>query len=192
MIDLENIRQHTIPCPQSFSLFGSAKEFSELPPTHQEQILFLDENADRYITDFSQHVNLYTGMAWNPFEKGNFKQVDYFNDFIHIPLVNPGLKKWLYRRGVPFKTWVFVIPNGIGPVVYTTWKMVVHYAAELFCMTDVMVFDKTLNWCLFFFHEDEMWFGRDNVYDPAPAEKMMDELNERKRKFPLFRHPYMD
>jgi hypothetical protein len=174
MIDIGNIKKYTIPCPSTFSLFGSAKEFAELPPTHQDQIFFLDMQADEYISSFASNAKLMTGNIWNPFEKKNFKSVDEFNAFIHIPLVNPALKKWLYRRGIPFKAEVFVLPNGLGPSILTTWKMVVNYSAEIFCMTDVMVFDRTLNWCLFFFHEDEMWFGRDNVYDQTPEDQKME------------------
>jgi len=72
-----------------------------------------------------------------------------------------------------------------------TWKMLIKYSDCLFIMDDVMVFDNTLNWCLFFFHEDKMFFGKDNIYDPTEDLKRMEELNERKRKYPDFKHPYL-
>ena len=101
------------------------------------------------------------------------------------------LKKWLYKRGISFGTWVFVLENSNDQAILTTWKMVVKYSSELFIMPDMMVFDRTLNWCLFYFHEGKLFFGKDNIYDATDDYKTMEEHNERKKNFPQFKHPYL-
>lgn len=192
MIDLDTIKQFTVPRPETWSLFGTAKEFDALPGTHKEQILFLDPAASNYLYSFSgPAANLMTGDLWDPFAKGNFQIREEFTDFRRNEESSQHLKKWLYQRGIPFATWVFVLPNGSNEPVLTTWKIVVKYAPDLFLADDVMVFDRTLNWCLFFFHEDKLFFGKDNCYDPAEEEQRMKALNERKQKYPQFPHPYL-
>jgi len=190
MVDLDNIRKFTVPCPEGWNLFGNADAFETLPETHKDQILFLDKAAANYIFEFSEAAHLTTGGFWDPFEKGNFKYVEEYGDFSGSGESRQRLNKWLYHRGIAFRTWVFVLSNNDHPVL-TTWKMVIKYSDTIFGIDDVMIFDQTLNWCLIFFHEDRMFFGKDNVYNPAEDEKRMEELNERKRKYPLFRHPYL-
>lgn len=191
MVDLDNIKSFTVNRPESSTLFGTAKEFDDLPASHQAQILFLNKEASEYIWNFSSAAHLITGGHWAPFEKGNFKEVDEFSDFSYKRDNNQALKKWLYKRGIPFSTWVFVLENSNDQAVLTTWKMIVKYSSELFIMPDMMVFDRTLNWCLFYFHEDKLFFGRDNIYDATDDHKTMEELNERKKNFPRFKHPYL-
>ena len=74
--------------------------------------------------------------------------------------------------------------------IYTTWKMVVKYSPDIFFGNDVIVFDKTLNWCLFYFHHDHLFFGRDNVYDSSEDDERMAGLNEMKKMYPHFKFPY--
>lgn len=193
MVDLDNIRNFTTDKPPGWTLFGTPREFEELPPTHRAQIRFLNKEAIDYIYQFSgRSFNLVSGDLWDPFAKGNFRAVEKFYDFTNFKESWQHLKKWLYQRGIPFSTWVFVLPNGICGPMLTTWKMVVRYSRDLFLIDDVMVFDRTLNWCLFFFHENELFFGKDPAgYDPAEDLKRMEALNERKRKYPQFKHPYL-
>lgn len=190
MIDIENTRSFTVARP-AHSIFGSAAAFDMLPETHQAQILFLDATASDYIWSFSTAAHLLTGGVWAPFEKGNFKEVDEFDKFFGNEASRQHLKKWLYKRGIAFGTEVFVLEESNNQAILTTWKMVVKYAPDLFIMNDLMLFDKTLNWCLFYFHHDKLFFGRGNVYDANDDYKRMEALNERKRKFPQFKHPYL-
>lgn len=191
MIDLSNIKDFTVNRPQGYTVFGSAEEFDNLPETHREQILFLDEDASKYIFEFSTSAHLITGGLWDPFAKGNFKTVEKFADFSRTPGFGQRLKKWLYARGIPFRNWVYVLFNSNEVPMIMTWKMLIKYAEHLFVLDDVMVFDNTINWCLFFFHEDQIFFGKNNIYDPAEDNRRMEELNERKKKFPPFKHPYL-
>lgn len=193
MIDLSNIRQYTIPPPEGWTAFGNKENFEALPPTHQAQIFFLDETARTYLFSFTgPSANLITGGSWDPFARGNFRTVEECEALAGTDESNAALKKWLHSRGLPFATWVFVLSEDYHEPLLTTWKMVVKYAPLLFFGGDVMVFDSTQNWCLFYFHENRLFFGRDSQYNPAQTDAEMEALNERKKKYPQFRHPYLD
>jgi len=190
MIDLENLKQFTIARPSAPGLFGTAADFDNLPGTHREQILFLDKAASEYLFSFTDDwSNLLTGGGWDPFAKGNFRTVETYPGNFGTESKDE-LKKWLYQRGIPFKNWVFLLTN-TEPALMLTWKMVVKYAAILFGFDDTMVFDHTLNWCLFYYHEDRMFFGKENQFDGTENEAFLQRLNERKKKYPQFRHPFM-
>lgn len=192
MIDLASIRNYTRPHPEGGSAFGSAEEFAALPETHREQILFLDKTATDYLFSFTgEGANLVTGGGWDPFARGNFKTVEECDALQGTEESNSALKKWLYGRGLPFSTPVFVLFDDYRGAMLLTWKMVVKYAPLLLFSGDVMVFDASLNWCLYYFHENRAFFGKDSQYDPAENSAKMEALNERKKAFPQFRHPYL-
>jgi len=192
MIDLENLRDYTLAAPKGWTAFGNVDDFNALPGTHKEQLLFLDKTATEYLLGFSgSSANLLTGANWEPFAKGNFRTVEECNDLQGTEESNAALKKWLFGRGIPFKAWVFVLFEDYDSAMLMTWKMLVKYADLLFLRNDVMVFDSTLNWCLFYFHENRLLFGRDSQYDSTENDALMQSLNERKKKFPSFRHPYL-
>lgn len=191
MIDLENIKNFAVPRPDGWTIFGNAAQFDALPEATKDQVFFLSPEATDYLFDYIHIVQLITGGGWDPFAKGNFKTVETFHAFYGENKSRELLKKWLYHRGLPFSTMVFLLQNSNEPAILTSWKMILRYAPFIFPGDDVLVFDKTLNWCLFYYHENELFFGKDNVYDPAEDEKKMEALNERKKKFPQFRHPYL-
>ena len=118
----------------------------------------MDKEASVYIFDFSSAANLTTGHLWDLFAKGNFKTVNIFTGFSRSIKNTKNLKKWLYKRGFSFVTRVFVLVNGDETAMLITWKMLIKYAAQLLFMDDVMVFDPTKNWCLFFFHENQLFW----------------------------------
>ena len=190
MIDLENIENFAIPRPDGWTIFGNAAQFDALPEATKDQVFFLSQEATDYLFDYVHIVQLITGGGWDPFAKGNFKTVETFHAFYGDEEGRQLLKKWLYRRGLPFSNRVFLLQNSNESAILTTWKMLLRYAPFIFPGDDVLVFDKTLNWCLFYYHENKLFFGKDNVYDSSEDEKKMEALNERKKKFPQFRHPY--
>jgi hypothetical protein len=190
MIDLDNIKNFVIPRPDP-NFIGTAKEFDDLPETHKEQILFLNNDAQKYIFEFASSAHLITGGFWDPFAKSNFKTVEVYDRFYGIQASKNELKKWLFNRGIAFPTWVFVLMAADQPPLLMTWKMMLKNVEHIFFGDDVLIFDKTLNWCLVYFHENQMFFGKDKVYDSTEDEQIMKTLNERKRKYPLFRHPFL-
>lgn len=191
MIDLENIKDFVIPRPDGWTIFGNAAQFDALPEATKDQVFFLSPDATGYLFDYVHIVQLITGGGWDPFVKGNFKTVETFDAFYGDDKSRQLLKKWLYHRGLAFSTMVFLLQSSNEPAILTTWKMILRYAPLIFPGDDVLVFDKTLNWCLFYYHENKLFFGKDNVYDPSEDDKQMEALNERKKKFPQFRHPYL-
>lgn len=192
MIDLSNIKNYTSHQPAGWSLIGNEEDFNQLPETHKAQVLFLDKTAKDYIYSFTNPAaNLTTGDLWDPFANGNFRSVEKLYVNRSSEEGKQALKKWLFSRGIAFSTWVYVLPNSGEQPMMMTWKMLIKFSAGLFIHDDIMVFDNSLNWCLFFFHENELFFGKDQQYDPSENDKMMKALNERKKNFPRFRHPYL-
>ena len=162
MIDLSNLRDFTVDRPE-WTLLGTADELDQLPVTHREQLVFLNTEAADYLYSFLSSAKLLTGGGWDPFAGGNFKSTERFTDFGGLEESWQSLKKWLHRRGLPFKAPVIVLPDGNNCPILTTWKMVIKYSADLFRSDDVVVFDASLNWCLFYYHEDVLFFGKDNI-----------------------------
>ena len=68
--------------------------------------------------------------------------------------------------------------------------MVVKYSLDIFRgISYIVIFDKTNNWCLFYFHEEHLFFGKNNEFDPEIGYQHVKELKERKKQFPGFKHP---
>ena len=186
MIHLNNIVPFAKEPPE-WSVFGSAHDFESLPQTHQDQIFFLNKEANDYLYEFLEYTKLLTGPIWNPFEKKNFKTIEE----ISLPDEEEVLKKWLYQRGIPFQNWVFLLPNHSKDPIYLTWKMVIKYSHRIFWGSDLLIFDKSANWCLFFFHEDYLFFGKENLFDPEIGYEQMRALYRKKEQFPGFNHPLL-
>ncbi|MES2062162.1 MAG: hypothetical protein V4456_09600 [Bacteroidota bacterium] len=182
MIDIENLKQHQIKRPDHWTSFGDAKDFDRLPMTHKDQIIFLDKTATKFLYDYLA-LTKFIASNDNPFSKGNFKTVDQYTEMTN----ESGLKKWLYNRFIPFKGEVFLLGDDC---ILTTWKIIVKYAPDLFFSNDMIVFDRTLNWCLFYFHHDHLFFGKDNIYDTTNDQIKMEEINKLKKLYPNMSFPY--
>lgn len=192
LIDLSNIKNFSIPPPANGTIFGSATDFYALPETHKAQILFLDKAAEKYLYEFIEHAGLLTGSGWDPFKEGNFKTVEQYEQAGDLQTNLPLLKKWLYNRGIPFRNWVFVLCDTRSQPLLMTWKMVLKYASDLFLIGDTLVFDQTLNWCLFSYHEGQLFYGKDAIFDSTANDAYMKKLNDRKKNFPQFKHPFLE
>ena len=190
MVDLNSIKQHTIDRPNGWTMFGSPEDFDNIPDVHKEQILFIDKEATKFIYEYCSSAKLIADDLWKPFSNDNFKSIEEYSNFSETVDRKQELKKWLFNRGIEFKKWLFVLPNYNEYPVLTTWKMVVKYSDDLFQSDDITIFDRTLNWCLFYFHPGKLTFGKDNIYDPTNDYKKMEALNEVKKKYPQFKFPY--
>lgn len=190
MINLMNVKQFALDEPPGWTLLGNAKEFANLPETHREQICFLDGLAAQFMYDYLNASHIITGEAYDPFSKHHFKTVDRLSYISHTSEGISDLKKWLYRRGVPFKSEVFVLPVYDAYPFITTWKIVLKYSGDIFRHDDVVVFDQTFNWCLYYHHDNQLLFGKDNVYDTREDEKNMEEAIRRRLQFPGYKPPY--
>lgn len=61
--------------------------------------------------------------------------------------------------------------------------MLIKYWEGLFFADDLLIFDESLNWGLFYFHENKLYFGTDKIYDQEFEYEKTRELNELKLKF---------
>ena len=191
-VDFDSLHLHTVPCPASGVLWDAA-EFAALPPTHQAQIHFLNKEAQAYLLAYLEHSKMLDrsyartkpAPSTCPFPEGYFKSVE------SCPAHDPGaVKKWLYQRGLPFRAEVVLIPNYGDYMLWTTWKMVLKYAADAAHTDDIVVFDASLNWCLFWNHDHQLYFGQDNQCDPEIAYARIQALYDRKAKYPGMRQTW--
>ena len=70
------------------------------------------------------------------------------------------VRKWLFGRGVPFRSPVFLSYQPEWAVA-TTWKMVVKYWDALWYpgSDDLKVIDEAWAWALLLWHEGQAFFG---------------------------------
>jgi hypothetical protein len=190
MVDFSNIKKSGIYPPDTWTWFGSPEEFDRFPQEHKDQILFLNKEASKFLQNFLKNTKMLGNHssieydAKQPFPKNYFKTVEEYTNLADDDV----LKKWLYNRAIPFKHEVFLLAESDS--IITTWKIIVKYAPGIFSRGDVIVFDQTTNWCLFFHHEDHIYFGKNNTYDPEIGYDKMKELSEVKRKNPNLKFPY--
>jgi hypothetical protein len=109
------------------------------------------------------HLIVQAGMHRDiPFTKGYFRSVA--STAIGLSHGNPvedrRVRKWLYRRGIPFRqrVWLSYQPYC---AIETTWKMLLKYWTTFYypISDDLTVIDGSFNWALLFFHEHEVFFG---------------------------------
>jgi len=136
-----------------------------LPAAHLEQIKPLDAASAKRLLELT--------APWyreQPFTQGYFADVAATSIGDQGPEVVRRVRKWLYQRGVPFKHSVFLSWSDTEAAV-TTWKMVVKYWDDLWypMADDLAVFDQTLSWALFLWHEEEAFFASRPIALGRPA-----------------------
>lgn len=159
-LNFSTLRGKSLFPPKEWTLFGSPETMKAMPTLHQEQIIFLDGVSTRKVyTAFNKYDILCGDDGWGnqPFSAGCFHSVALHQ------ILEPGqLKKWLYRRGLAFSTWVLILPvfSGIDDsVILTTWKMIVKYAPELFSHDNLVVIGESRCWCLYYHHDGLISFA---------------------------------
>ncbi|OON68857.1 hypothetical protein [Hymenobacter sp. CRA2] len=188
MIDFQHLRQHRTDFPP-YSFLGSAAEAAALPVEHQAQIHFLDAEASRFVDQYLEASSMQRGAMSTgnptPFRAGYFQHLETYSD--DTPAV---LKKWLYRRGIPFSHYVLLYGGTSPQNVLLTWKMVIKYAGQLFRAHDWLVFDETLNGALSYHHDGLFTFARPRIFDPEPEYQQMYAQQELQLRYPFLRFPY--
>jgi hypothetical protein len=79
------------------------------------------------------------------------------------------IRDWLYSLGIPFQTPVVVSDHN---VMLSTWKTVVRFFETWEWMHDILVFDETLQWSLFFDHEDWIHFHSRNPQSTTASDQL--------------------
>ncbi|MBD3616907.1 MAG: hypothetical protein HUJ22_10075 [Gracilimonas sp.] len=165
MIDITQLTGMQEPEPYRWIYFAPP-QFRELSPEHQDQFYFLDAASTDAVYEVVNSVDLLCGDdGWGnkPFSEGCYRTVEHFK----MSGDEGGLKKWLYRRGLAFKTEVLLLPvfkTESTPIIMTTWKMVSKYTATFFNGDNLIIVDSSLSWCLYYHHDDILYFARDRSF----------------------------
>jgi hypothetical protein len=159
-IDFDNIFQHIIPM-EDFPLKWrfTDEKYDKLPEAHLEQLRPLNNDASKFLWEYIGDTNLHKDI---PFKKEFFRTID------NVKILDDNeteIKKWLYHRGFPFDKFVFLSwEPSIAMIV--PWKILIKYYHSFYYSSsdDLTVIDRSLNWALLFYHEDEIYFGTNLDY----------------------------
>lgn len=180
MIHFNNIKTHATDFPKTWSFLGRPEDADGISEAHKDQIHFLNDEASEFIRNYIHNSKMITGPVWDPFNKKYFKKIESFevsrND-------GKALKKWLFSKSIPFDKDVYMDFDESGQSVVMTWKMVIKYWEGLFFANDFVIFDESLNWGLFYFHEDKLFFATDKIYDKELEYEKTLEASELKNKY---------
>lgn len=176
MNDFEkNITQYwTNEFPDVWSFLWSPEEAEKISAEHKDQIHFLNDYGTRLINQFLDSSKMTKGLPFEPF-KDYFKTIDEFRVTENC---ENEIKKWLHNKGIPFSKHVFINSDRSGQSVMLTWKMVIKYWEGIFFADDLVIFDSSLEWGLFYYHEGELYYGTEVVFDRNAEEQKTIELNE--------------
>ena len=160
--------------PKVWTFLWSPEEALEIPTEHKDQIHFLNEEGSEFIKKYLESSKMTKGLPDFPF-KEYFKKID---EFKITEDCEEKIKKWLYNRGIPFSKYVFIDSDQSGQSVMLIWKMVIKYWEGIFFAEDLMIFDDSLKWGLFYYHESEVYFGSEIIFDRLAEEQKTIELNK--------------
>lgn len=180
MINFDNIKSFSTDFPKAWSFLWSPEDANEISQEHKDQIFFLNIEAENFLSQYIRSSKMITQTPWKPFSEKYFKTVEEFE------IKENGkeeIKKWLYNRSIPFDKFVYIDADRSGQAITLTWKMVIKYWEGIFFSNDLIIFDETLNWGLFYFHENRLYFGSDKIYDKEFEYEKTRELNDLKEKF---------
>ncbi|WP_221392919.1 hypothetical protein [Dyadobacter sp. NIV53] len=180
MIDFDNIKTYSTDFPTTWSFLWSTEEAREIPQEHKDQIFFLNNEASEFVKNYIDSSKMITGPVWKPFNERYFKTIQEFEVTENC---ENEIKKWLYNKHIPFDKYILIYGERGGQSVTLTWKMVIKYWKGLFFADDLIIFDETLNWGLFYFHEDRLYYGTDKIYDKEFESEKTREVEELKQKF---------
>jgi hypothetical protein len=173
MNDFEkNMTQYWTGDFPNWSFLWSKEEAQQISAEHKDQIHFLNEEGTTYIRKLLSAINMSGNLPFNSPFKDYFKAVE---EFTLTENCGERIKKWLYDKGIPFSKYVFVDNDKSGQGVMLTWKMVIKYWEGLFHSEDIMIFDSSFEWGIFYYHESQLYFGKDKIFDgEAESKRIMD------------------
>jgi hypothetical protein len=129
----------------------------------------LDKEASNFLWNFINDTNLHEQI---PFKHNFFRVVDK----VDISNGNKSdIKKWLYERGIAFKTSVYVSwQPDVAMIV--PWKILIKYYDSFYYESsdDLTVIDNSLNWALLFHDEGMIYFGTNQRFVPGEPLSEMD------------------
>ena len=157
-ISLQNIENFSVNLNDHPLKWIFEEENNILSQEFADQIIPLNEDAARFLWTFERTQKILNTAFPTP---DHFKNIVEFSS---VDKTNEQVKKWLYHRGIKFDNKVFWAPD-VKWAFVLTWKMVIKFANKLFFGNDEVIWDKTLNWVLFFNHNDIYFFGQDRIHN---------------------------
>lgn len=179
-MNFENIKDFSTEFPNTWSFLWSPEEANSISNEHKDQIHFLNKEATEFVRNYIYNSNMLTVQVWKPFNERYFKTIEEFDV---SEVCDQEIKKWLHSKPIPFQKYVYVDYDRSGQAVTLTWKMVIKYWKGLFFGEDIIIFDETLNWGLFSFHEDKLFYGTDKIYSKEFEYEKARDLEELKSKY---------
>jgi hypothetical protein len=157
----EQLNKHIIPMTEFTLKWRFTEEkYDCLPEQHLNELKPLDKVGAEFLADFLSDCKVHSEL---PFKNEMFRNLDKVKILENN---DKEITKWLYQRAIPFDKEVFLSWDGNNGMI-TKWKFVVKYWNSIFYggADDLTVFDQSLEWTLFFFHEDEIHFGTNKNYE---------------------------
>lgn len=167
IIDIDNIQNFTVPISEF--RYNWRLDNNSIAPAHLEQLQPLNNDAARFLWDYIININLHDDI---PFKRDFFRNIDK----ARITTENiPGIKKWLYHRAIPFDKAVFLSWQPTIAMI-VPWKIFVKYVDVFYysISDDLTIIDKSMDWALLFYHEDEIYFGTNKDFEQDAAFKGYD------------------
>ena len=162
-INFDNIFDHVISLDNFLLKWRFTEDkYDVLPDQHLEQLKPLDKVASHFLWNYISQTNLHSDV---PFKKDFFRTVDKTKI---LDGNEKEIKKWLYQRGLAFDKQVFLSWDEENAMI-VPWKLLIKYFDSFYYPSsdDLTVFDKSLNWALLFYHEDEIYFGTNKNFKPS-------------------------
>jgi hypothetical protein len=138
-----------------------------LPPRDLARIRPLDADSAKRLIEVTEP------WYWEqPFTQGWFGVIAATSIGGNSPEAVRRVRKWLFQRGIPFRREVYLSWDNTAAAI-TTWEMVVKYWDDLWYPSsdDLVVFDSSLSWALFFWHEEEAFFASHPVKRRSDADR---------------------
>jgi len=162
-LDFNDLINHITPM-EDFRLkwrFNDEK-YDKLPDEHLDQLKTLDASASEFLWDFISNTGLHTNF---PFKRDFFRTIDNIKS---NSINNHDIKKWLYQRALPFDKPVYLSWQP-GDAMVVPWKLFIKYFDSFYYSgsDDLTIIDHSLNWALFFHHDNEIYFGTNDKFIPS-------------------------
>ena len=157
----QELSNHIIPMSEFRLKWRFTEEkYDCLPEQHLNELKPLDKVGAEFLSDYLDNSRVHSQM---PFTNGLFINLDKTKI---LDKNNKLITKWLYQRALPFDKEVYLCWDNSDGMI-TKWKYVVKYWDAIFYggSDDLTVFDQSLEWCLLFFHENEIYFGTNKNYN---------------------------
>lgn len=160
-ITFKELDNHIIPMSEFHLKWRFTEEkYNLIPKQHLDELKPLDKTGAKFLAEYIDTCRVHHQM---PFKNGLFKNLDKIKVTANS---NKQITKWLYQRALPFNKDVYLCWDTNDGMI-TKWKYVVKYWNSIFYggCDDLTVFDQSLEWCLLFYHEDEIYFGTNKKYE---------------------------